>query len=152
MTTETDPTLKDFTPTGLKLEGAYENDRNAKNRQLYADIIAEAYGADQSIIAHHLTYVAKEIRDGFEYQIVEEIPSADTLIFDHEVAKKIWGRSSWHGNLRNLVSLPVPQRDEYLAKLFYDPARKERLRMEIENAQEAKDDETDYLGVPREFF
>jgi hypothetical protein len=118
MTTEIDPTVKDFTPTGLKLEGAYENDRNTKNRKLYADMIKEAYGADQSIIAHHLTYVAKEIRDGFEYQIVEEIPSADTLIFDHEAARKIWG-PDFQMVLALLVSLPVPERDEKLKELYY---------------------------------
>lgn len=116
-------TAKDFTPNGLKLEGAYENDRNTQNRKLYADMIKEAYGADQSIIAHHLTYVISEkrIEDGkeFEYQLVMEIPSADTLIFDHEAAKKIWGDELYMRVLKVLVQLPVPQRDETLSELFY---------------------------------
>jgi hypothetical protein len=113
---------KDFTPTGLKLEGAYENDRNTQNRKLYADIIREVYNAEQSIIAHHLTYVAIEHRDGFEYQIVEEIPAADTLIFDHEVAKKLWG-AEWQQILVRLVLTPVPERDALLAELFYGRAK-----------------------------
>lgn len=113
---------KDFTPSGLKLEGSYENDRNTQNRKLYADIIREVYNAEQSIIAHHLTYVAIEHRDGFEYQIVEEIPAADTLIFDHEAAKKLWG-AEWQQILVRLVLTPVPERDVLLAELFYGRAK-----------------------------
>lgn len=113
---------KDFTPTGLKLEGAYENDRNTQNRKLYADIIREVYNAEQSIIAHHLTYVAIEHRDGFEYQIVEEIPAADTLIFDHEVAQKLWG-ASWKHVLMRLAITPVPERDVLLATMYYGRAK-----------------------------
>jgi hypothetical protein len=81
-------------------------------------MIREAYGAGDVIIAHHLTYVAHEMRDGFSYEIVEEIPSADTLIFDHEAAQKIWGED-WSNVLTELALTPVPQRDERLAVLYY---------------------------------
>jgi hypothetical protein len=113
---------EDFTPTGLKIEGTYENSRNTKNRALFADMIKEAYDTDQVIVAHHLVYVAIEKRweDGkeFEYQIVEEIPSADTLIFDHDAAMKIWGRN-WRDVLYQLAMLPVDERDQRLHDLYY---------------------------------
>lgn len=109
----------DFTPTGLKIEGQYENDRNAKYRDLFTDIMKEAFDTKQVIVAHHLVYVAVDKRpDGFEYQIVEEIPSADTLIFDHDIAQKIWG-PQWKGVLRELVSYPVEERDQRLHDLYY---------------------------------
>src|SRR5262245_59590202 len=118
-----DSISSDFTPNGLKLEGKYENDRNAKNSQLFKDMIREAYGAGDVIIAHHLTYVAveKRIENGneFEYQIVEEIPSADALIFDHDAAKRIWGEQPWAAVLGLLALLPVPARDEHLHQLYY---------------------------------
>ena len=108
----------DFTPSGLKIEGPYENDRNAASRDLFKAIICEACGAQDVIIAHHLTYVAVEKRDGFDYQVVEEIPSADALIFDHKLAEKIWGKD-FKGVLALLAVAPVPERDQLLCRLYY---------------------------------
>lgn len=110
---------KDFTPTGLCIEGAYENDRNADSRDLFKAIICEAFDVTDVIIAHHLTYVAVDHRDGFDYQVVEEIPSADALIFDHGVAKKIWGEDRYKDILTRLALEPVATRDDLLAKLYY---------------------------------
>lgn len=111
-------TKDDFTPTGLKLEGQYENDRNIENADLFKAILRECYGITDCIIAHHLTYVKEELRsDGFKYQIVQEIPSADALIFDHDIAKRIWGKG-WEAVLTTLALTPVPQRDQVLAEYW----------------------------------
>lgn len=111
-------TDKDFTPTGICLEGAYENDRNAESSDLFKSIIRESYGVKDVIIAHHLVYVREEVRaDGFTYSIVEEVPSADTLIFDHKVAEKIWGEG-FRDVLVKLVLEPVETRDALLATLY----------------------------------
>lgn len=110
---------KDFTPTGIKIDGAYENDRNADSAELFKAIIREAYGCHDVIIAHHLVYVTEEHREGFAYQIIEEVPSADSLIFDHEVAKKIWGEDRWEKILMRLAIEPVATRDKLLGELFY---------------------------------
>lgn len=110
----------DFTPTGLCEEGKYENDRNADSSELFKAIIREAFGVSDVIIAHHLTYVASDKRpDGFEYQIVEEIPSADALIFNHDVARKLWGEG-WRENLSRLALEPTATRDQLLASLYND--------------------------------
>jgi hypothetical protein len=111
-------TSQDFTPTGVKIEGAYENDRNAENNELYKAIIREAYGVHDVIIAHHLVYVKVENRDGFDYQIIEEVPSADTLIFDHDVAQKIWG-DKWQSILTILAMTPVAERDKLMGEFYY---------------------------------
>lgn len=111
---------KDFSPTGIKLEGQYENDRNSVYSELYKAIIREVYGVTDVICAHHLTYVRTEKRsDGFEYQVVQEIPSADTLIFDHEVAEKLWGKG-FKSILMQLALEPCETRDELLSRLFYE--------------------------------
>lgn len=110
---------QDYTVTGLKIEGQYENDRNQDNHDLYKDIIREAYGVQDVIIGHHLVYQTEyKNTDGFVYQLVEEIPSADSLIFDHEVAQKIWGKK-YRVILSKLAMEPVETRDALLKKLFY---------------------------------
>jgi hypothetical protein len=109
---------KDFTPTGLKIEGAYENDRNAVSSDLFKAIIREAYGVRDVICGHHLVFERDEKRaDGFTYQIIEEIPSADSLIFDHDVAKVIWG-GRWKEVLTDLALEPVSTRDKLLTDLY----------------------------------
>lgn len=113
------PTTSDFTPSGIKVEGPYENDRNAEATQVLKDMIREAFAVKDVIIAHHLTYVIEDKRaDGYTYQVVEEIPSADTLIFDHDVAQKIWG-DDFKSVLTQLACEPCDRRDALLAKLYY---------------------------------
>lgn len=105
--------VDDFTKGGAKMEGAWENDRNAANRELYKAIIKEVYGAEDCIIAHHLVYSFQE----GDYFIVEEIPSADTLIFDHAVMKKLFG-DGFREVLTTLALEPVETRDAKLAELY----------------------------------
>lgn len=111
-------TKQDYTPGGTKIEGAYENDRNAENNQLFKDIIREAFGVTDVIVAHHLVYETQEVRGGFAYQIVEEIPSADALIFDHLIAQRIWG-GSYKDVLVKLALEPCETRDALLKILYY---------------------------------
>lgn len=111
-------TATDFTPTGIKFEGPYENDRNSENADIYKAIIREAYGVSDVICGHHLVYQVEDKReDGFTYTFVEEIPSADTLIFDHDVAKKIWG-ANYKTILVSLALEPIATRDQLLGQLF----------------------------------
>lgn len=117
MTATTTTTAKDYTPNGLRIEGSYENDRNADSADLFKAIIRECYNVTDVIIAHHLVYVKVEKRDGFDFQIVEEVPSADALIFDHDVAKRLWG-DDWQNKLTRLALEPVETRDKLLATLY----------------------------------
>jgi hypothetical protein len=114
MTTKTD-----FTPSGIKLEGPYENDRNGENADLYKAIIREAYGVTDVICGHHLVYQVEDKRaDGFTYTFVEEVPSADTLIFDTDVAQKLWG-DKWKSVLTILAVTPIAERDALLHDFYY---------------------------------
>ena len=123
----------DTTVGHLKIEGAAENIRNRASKQLFLDILREVHGdrmpdPDDAMIAHHLTVVLSDtVKDAagreLEVEVVEEYPAADTLIFDHEVARKLWG-NRWPEVLCQLVMAPVAARDELLAKLYYGRAKK----------------------------
>lgn len=89
---------------------AWENARNHAARDLYRDILHAAFGtAEEVVIGHHLTF------DGDE---PDEIPSADTMIFDHDIARRLWGADYQH-QLMLLVCEPCDTRDALLARLFY---------------------------------
>ena len=107
----------DYTPGGLRLEGKFENDRNTDAADLLKAIIREVYNVKDVIIGHHLVYAKEEMRDGFSYETVEEIPSIDTLIFDHQVAKILWP-DNWQHNLTLLALEPCETRNELLTKLY----------------------------------
>lgn len=112
-------TQNDFTPTGLKLMGSYENDRNSENRELYKAIIREVFGVQEVICGHHLVFVIEDKReDGFVYQVTEEVPAADTLIFDHGVMQKLFPHT-WQECLMHLALTPTEERDVELAKLYH---------------------------------
>ena len=109
----------DQTVTGLRLEGQYENDRNAEASTCFKDAIREAFGVTDVICAHHLVYVKEDLHpDGFKYQVVEEIPSADALIFDHDVARKLFGEG-YKDVLTQCALEPIETRDALYAKLYY---------------------------------
>lgn len=125
----TNLTDKDYTPLGLRIEGPYENDRNVQSKELFKAILREAYDADESIVGHHLIYVQHELRPDpdhpgnfYPYEIVQEVPSADALIFDHGVAKKIWG-DAWQSHLTLLALEPVETRDALLKKFYEERVR-----------------------------
>ena len=112
-------TSTDYTPTGTKIEGAYENDRNAEHAALYKAIVREVYNVKDVIVGHHIVYQLEEKgTDGFTYTFTEEVPSADTLLFDHEAAKKIWG-DKWQDMLVKLALTPAAGREAVFEEAYY---------------------------------
>lgn len=107
-----------YSPGGQRVEGPYENQRNAQSADLFKAIIKEAKGVTDVIIAHHLVcVVSEEGKDHFTYTIVQEIPSADTLIFDHDIMSTIFG-VSYKEVMKELACEPVESRDKLLRKLY----------------------------------
>lgn len=93
-----------------------ENERNKASADLFTRMIRVAFGdKDQIMIAHHLTF---EVDNNLN--TVNEIPSADTLIFDHEAMKVIFGEAYYLDVMRSLAVLPVAggARDKYLRELM----------------------------------
>lgn len=124
---------KDFTPSGLKVIGQWETDRDADNTELYKAIVKEVFGVTDVIVGHHIVFVREDKRDdGFTYQVVEEIPSGDALIFDHEIAKALWGPALYKTRLQNLAIEPVETRDQLLSQYFYAADRKGQRQREAQ--------------------
>jgi hypothetical protein len=86
-----------------------ENERNTRNKDLFTAIIKEVYGAEQVGIGHHLMFSMGDTAD--------EQPSVDTLIFDHNVAQKLWS-TCWKAVLVKLALEPQATRDALLADLY----------------------------------
>jgi hypothetical protein len=86
---------------------SYEGQRNRKNAALYERMIKLAYGANNAVIVgHHLTFEA----DG-NLETENEIPAADTLLFDHEVMTALFGDGAIEV-MKELASVNVEYRDE----------------------------------------
>ena len=91
----------------------YETKRNTDNIDLFEAMIRKVYPDTTLVVAgHHIMYM----RAG--QPVPFEIASADTLIFDHEIARALWP-DSWIGVLTELASLTPPDRDRRLRELFY---------------------------------
>lgn len=88
---------------------AEENERNVRGVEMFRVMINEAFKPDQYVAAHHLIY-----QIGSETQ---EFPSADTLIFNHHVARIIWG-DGFKDILAQLAREPSETRDALLATLL----------------------------------
>lgn len=91
----------------------YENDRNKKHGQLFVDIVKRAFGDHYDVlIGHHITFEACG-----DLQTENEIPSADTLIFDHQIMGRVFGGRALE-IMRDLATIPPDRRDEVLAAYF----------------------------------
>lgn len=74
--------LKDFL--------TFENNRNKRNAGLYCYMLHLAYGPNYDVlIGHHLNF-----QEHGHINTINEVSSADTLIFDHEVMSKIFGKEA----------------------------------------------------------
>ena len=90
-----------------------ETKRNTDNIELFEAILREAYGDITLVVAgHHIMFM----REG--QSVPGEISSADTLIFDDGIAKRIW-KDKWQDRLRQLAVEPVSTRDELLKTLYF---------------------------------
>lgn len=90
-----------------------ENERNQNHAGLYTDIITEVYGATNVGIGHHLMFNTPTGTD--------EQPSIDTLLFNTDVAQKLWG-DRWKSVLSILAVTPVNERDTLVSDFFYGRA------------------------------
>lgn len=90
----------------------YENQRNKRNAGTYAKLMQLALGDDvQILIGHHLTFEV-----GSDLSTENEIPSADCLMFDHDIMGKVFGVRAQE-YMAELAVLPCEQRDLFLADL-----------------------------------
>lgn len=87
-----------------------ENARNKAQAALFTEMIKLAFGKEeQVIIGHHLTF-----ESGGNLETENEIPSADTLMFCHDLMHRVFGVGAIP-IMRDLASVPAGERDARLA-------------------------------------
>jgi len=97
-----------------------EHDRNLHNHRLYERLLRLAHGPDLSVlVAHHITITLEVGGDP------NEIPSADTLLFDHEFMGRAFGQPTHFEVMAQLAVEPVGRRDLRLEEFV---AREEEIR------------------------
>lgn len=98
-------TVKDY----LTVEDA----RNRANAKLFRAIIQAAFGSQDDVtIGHHLSF-----QPHGDIENLNEIPSADTLIFDHDLMRRVFGDNAIRV-MQRLCMYPCDTRDAELQRLF----------------------------------
>lgn len=94
-----------------------ENERNHRNHPLYQRLMKLALGECDVLVAHHLTFT-------FANEEPNEIPSADTLIFDLDLMSKVFGTQA-QDIMAHLAQLGVDARDALL-EVYVEEAERGR--------------------------
>lgn len=69
-----------------------ENDRNTHNGALFVDIIKAAFGVDEVVmVGHHFVFEPDSAMQQRDLSKLNEIPSADTILFDHDIMGAVFG-------------------------------------------------------------
>lgn len=139
-TIDTDSGIKDYIPTGptdaqlaaqVKLRAllnpemappsvpeieeyiSTEIARNKAHGELFAAIMRIAFGKEDDVsIGHHLSF-----QPHGDISSLNEVPSADTLIFDHNVMRAVFGDNAIPV-MQRICALPADKRDDELQRLF----------------------------------
>lgn len=123
-------------PSGELIPKRYigaELTRNKANTELFREMVRIAYGRnDPVMVGHHIGF---EIGDDFTTE--NEIPSADTLIFDHDIMRAVFGER-YIDVMIECAKRPVGMRDECLKAHFL------ALAQVTENEQQRASDD----GMP----
>jgi hypothetical protein len=90
----------------------FENARNKEHAQLYTNLIKRAMEGCAVFIGHHLSF---ELNGDLATE--NEIPSADCLIFDHEIMTAVFGNQAVEV-MKRLAGVPVGERDTLLATML----------------------------------
>lgn len=85
-----------------------ENHRNKLSQDLFQRLLELTFKPEMVVIGHHLSFV----KDGNE----EEIPSADTFLFDHEIMQIIFG-VDYIRVIQQLAMVPTQERDQLLREI-----------------------------------
>lgn len=88
---------------------ASEHDRNVHKHRTFERLLRLAFGPDVSVlVAHHITFT---LEPGGE---PNEIPSADTAMFDHEIMGRAFGKVEMFALMAYLAVAKLESRDALL--------------------------------------
>lgn len=97
-----------------------ENDRNTHNGSLFIELIKAAFGVEEVVlVGHHFVFEPKASMEALDLKVLNEIPSVDTMIFDHDIMGVIFGGCARYV-MQHLAAFPVTggERDKELAECF----------------------------------
>lgn len=90
-----------------------EGKRNRANADLFRAMLCVAWGEDCDIIVgHHINFQFDK-----DFRTEDEIPAADTLLFDHDIMSAVFGDAAL-GIMREISVLPPYRREEYVGALL----------------------------------
>lgn len=90
-----------------------EGKRNRANADLFRAMLCVAWGEDCDIIVgHHINFQFDK-----DFRTEDEIPAADTLLFDHDIMWAVFGAESWD-IMRHLAELLPYEREAYVLEKF----------------------------------
>lgn len=70
----------------------FENDRNTHHGQIFIDLIKRAFRVDEVVmVGHHFVFEPQAAMQKLDLTQLNEIPSADTLLFDHDIMTAVFG-------------------------------------------------------------
>lgn len=97
----------------MKAYLAFEDHRNRTHAALYTRLIQKAFGEDTDVLVGHHICFEKHGQISTE----EEIPSADTLLFDHDIMYAVFGEQ-WQDIMIDLCKMDSADRESWVeAKL-----------------------------------
>lgn len=94
---------------------AWENERNVQHGPVFIELIQRAFEVDEVVmVGHHFVFEPKAAMQHLDLTKLNEIPSADTLLFDHEIMTEVFGPDKAVAIMVALARLPAAKRDEYV--------------------------------------
>lgn len=106
-------------PTERFLGG--EGKRNRHNAALYVAMLNKAWGACEVIVGHHINF---EFDSNLDTE--DEIPSADCLLFNHQIMRGIFGKDA-PNIMSHLAGLEPYAREEEVVRQWNERYPDEQL-------------------------
>ena len=92
---------------------SFEQARNKHRAALYEKMLRIAFGESCAVlVGHHIGF-----EFGGDINTENEIPSADTLLFDHDIMGKVFGSRSL-AIMAELATIPAEKRDTRLEEFY----------------------------------
>lgn len=93
-----------------------ENDRNTHHGQVFIDLIKRAFGVDEVVmVGHHFVFEPQKSMQALDLTKLNEIPSADTMIFDHDIMGAVFGERA-QAIMTECACTPAESRDEIVRR------------------------------------
>lgn len=94
-----------------------EYTRNVEAKPLYCQLLRAAFGADVAVmVSHHITVMLPD-------STVHEIPSADTILFDHNIMSRVFGPGRSQVLMTKLAQTPAARREAVVGEWMADMGR-----------------------------